>query len=155
MVNRLYGRLNEIKRRKHRLEMLKEICVDSDIINDALEIAKLQSSIYLPGVALVVAIAALIISFTSIVLKGESLLNFVIALPYFIALCYAVYFVFNLKSWMETYYDLIELRSMKREETKPTVDSKLEEIISEVVKIIPRIDILEEKVSTKIEEIMR
>lgn len=133
MVNRLYERLDKIKREKRetRWDELKKICIDNDIINDALDIAKHESSIYLPGVALTTAVAALILSFSnsSLILSlltihsAPILFVFISGLSFVIIILY-----FYFKPWMEVYYDLIELRMMRREETRQTVSSKLDEI---------------------------
>lgn len=162
MEKRLYEKLNEIKKEKReiRLEKLEEICRDNDndMINDALYIAKHESSIYLPGVALITAVAALILSFynnTSILSflpSSHLIFPWAILIVLFIALIYVFRIIkCEFIPWKEVYYDLIELRMMRREETKPTVLSKLDEIIKEVKAINPRIGGLEINISNKME----
>jgi seryl-tRNA synthetase len=51
------------------------------------------------------------------------------------------------------YYDLIELRMMRREERRPTVLSKLDEIIDNVDKINPKIELIEKNLSQTLLEI--
>ena len=153
MAKRLYEKLNEIKKEKREIkcERLKEICRDRDTLNDALEIAKHESTITLSGSILITALSAVMFAvlfnlLPNTALKTVSVFSFLIL--YFAILLYLVNVEF--KTWANLYYDLIELRRMRREE--PDI-SKLDIIISKVEEINPRINVLEKNINTKIEAI--
>ncbi|MFZ3059077.1 MAG: hypothetical protein WA102_04980 [Candidatus Methanoperedens sp.] len=115
MVKSLYEKLNEIRKEmikekdiEKRLEKLKKVCSDENILNDALEIAKHESTTFFPGAILITALTAMFLNFSNewqkIILLG-------------------IYIVFILiiinrefPSWTRLYYDLIELRKDRREE---------------------------------------
>ena len=157
MAKRLYEKLNEIKR-EIKCERLKEICRDKDTLNDALEIAKHESTITLSGSILITALSAVMFAVlfnlpntvikTDIVMKNLSVLLFLIL--YFGILVYL--FNFQFKPWTNLYYDLIELRRMRREE--PDI-SKLDIIISKIEAINPRMNVLEKNINTKMEAIKK
>ncbi len=123
MEKRLFERLNKIKREKDnetRLKRLKEVCSDGDILNDALEIAKHESTLNLSGGILITALSAVLLNFI-----GDATVKIVFLLLYFAVFLFLVKFEFG--GWTDLYYDLIELRRIKREESDI---SKLDIIIS-------------------------
>jgi hypothetical protein len=127
---------------------LAKICENNDMINDALDIAKHESSIYLPGVALITAVAALIISFSNYPLSSNLNAKIPDFIPFvfILALLFVIYIMCFIFLWMDVYYELIELKRIKREETKPTVISELDYIISEVEAMNQRIDNFEKNI---------
>ncbi|MCZ7399325.1 MAG: hypothetical protein O8C62_06530 [Candidatus Methanoperedens sp.] len=149
-MNNLYQKLKDIKdiKKENRLGMLQKICNDG-IIDEALEIAKHQSSINLPGVPIITALTTILLGS---VLGSILDLRTLYAIP-IVWIFFVLVIINDSKKWTEVYYDLMELRRIRREETKPTVISQLDIIISKVEEINPRIDVLEKNVSTKIEAI--
>ncbi len=116
MVKSLYNELNGIKKQwiferdlESRLERLKEICSDDDILNDAIEIAKHESTMLLPGATLITALVALLLNFSV-----DPTQKYVILVAYVVI----ILFLTNVHypSWTRLYYDLIELRRKRREE---------------------------------------
>lgn len=116
MVKSLYNKLNGIKKQwiferdlESRLERLKEICSDDDILNDAIEIAKHESTMLLPGATLITALVALLLNFSV-----DPTQKYVILVAYVVI----ILFLTNVHypSWTRLYYDLIELRRKRREE---------------------------------------
>lgn len=155
-MSELSEKLDKIKREKEkkRLEKLNEICIDSDMINDALEIAKHESSIHLPGIALIMASAALMVGFFNNPVSLSYFPPYTWVVMYLIVIftifyvAYLIQFQFN--PWKRIYYDLVELRRNRIEETNI---SKLDIIIFKVKEINPKIDVLEKSISTKLEAI--
>jgi hypothetical protein len=147
----------KIEKGNERSRRLKKECSDGNILNDAklneaLDIAKHESTITLPGVALFTAMVALILSFSNIplALGFNKYCPLVIPLIFIGAMIYIIYLMICVYDpWKEVYYDLIEIRTKERRETEPTVLSKLDKIISKVNEI----DVLEKKISSKIEDI--
>lgn len=145
MAKRLYEKLNEIKRKKRevRCERLKEICIDEDILNDAIEIVKHESTINLSGAILITALSAILLNLLPDANSKTALL-----ILYFVTLVLLVKFEFE--KWTDLYYDLMELRRMRRGETDI---SKLDIILFKVETINQRMDNLGKIVSTKLESI--
>lgn len=156
LFDKLY-RINKVKDNETRLDNLRSLCVDRYILNDALEIAKHESTIHLPGAMLLTAMSALLITVFSYVLTNlipnamdRSGLLFILFITYF-------GFLWNILKrgfgrWTDLYYDLIDLRRKERRETEPIVLSKLDMIISEVDDINQKINDLEKNMTTKIED---
>lgn len=137
----LYEKLKCIKKEKNnetRLKRLREVCSDRDILNDALEIAKHESTLNLPGASFMTAVAAIfLIFFTDVYTRSGILIVWII----FILVMVKIEF----EGWNKVYYNLIDLRSEIRKESNI---SKLDTIYG--VEIInSRIDALGENVSTK------
>jgi hypothetical protein len=60
-MGEFFEKLKCIKKQKNnetRLKRLKEVCRDREILNDALELSKHESTINLPGASFITAIAA-------------------------------------------------------------------------------------------------
>lgn len=109
-MDRLIEKLNEIKKEKNyekRLKRLEEICVDENILNDALEIAKHNSTLIQPGASLITATVAVVLNFLP-----DTFSRFVILIMWMSIVWYLVKFEFE--KWNIIYLDLIELRRMKR-----------------------------------------
>ncbi len=145
--------INKVKDNEKRLDKLRSLCVDRDSLNDALEIAKHESTINLSGAILITALSALLITVFSAVLTNlipnamdRTILLFILFIIYFAYLWILLKYGFN--EWTNLYYDLIDLRKKKREE--PDI-SKLDTTISGVEAINSRIDVIEKNICSKIE----
>lgn len=142
----LYEKLKCIKKEKNnetRLKRLREVCSDKDILNDALEIAKHQSTLNLPIASFITAITAI---FLTIFTDGKTRIGFLIVWTIFIL----VMIKNDFEGWNKVYYNLIDLRSEIRKESDI---SQLDTTISGVEVINSRIDALGENVNTKLEMI--
>jgi hypothetical protein len=145
--------INKIKDDETRLRKLKDECSNGDILNDALEIAKHESSLNLSGATLITGLSAIIFT-VMINLAPDPLSKTVESILFFIIYCGVLLYLLNVEfaGWTKIYYDLIDLRRGRRGE--PDI-SKLDIIIAEVKAINLRIDNLEKIVSTKLEDIKK
>jgi hypothetical protein len=154
MVKSLYEKLNEIRKEmiwemickkdlEKRLERLKKVCNNENILNDALEIAKHQSTVNLPGASLITAITAIMLNFiTDVKTRYGILIVWIIFIWIMTTLEFPI--------WTKIYFDLIELR---REGKGENDILKLDIIISKVDTINTSINGFEKNVNTKLEAI--
>jgi hypothetical protein len=112
-MNAVYEKLKKIKNEKKekRLGKLQEICSD-DNIDEAIEIAKHQSGINLPGASFITAMTAVLFTFIKDDLTRAGLfILWIISIWYIITV--------GFEKWTEVYYDLMELKRIRR---GPSVD---------------------------------
>ncbi|MCZ7402041.1 MAG: hypothetical protein O8C61_07445 [Candidatus Methanoperedens sp.] len=114
-VRTLYEQIDDVRKdiRKEsdiekRLDKLKKVCSDKDILNDAIEITKHESSILFPGAILITALTALMLNLLDAPQKMILLILYIVVL---LILTHREF-----PSWTKLYYDLIELRKKIREE---------------------------------------
>lgn len=112
-MNTVYEKLKETKNEKKekRLGKLQEICSD-DNIDEAIEIAKHESSLDLPIAAFLTALLAVFLNFLSV-----ELLRYIFFFFWMSSMWFLIEIRFN--KWKEVYYDLLELKRMRR---VPSVD---------------------------------
>lgn len=92
---------------EERLEKLQEICTDDESLNDALEIAKHESTLHLPGAMLITAVVAISLNFVP-----DVILRIVLLITWGFTMWYLIKIGF--RKWTDVYYDLIEIRRNKR-----------------------------------------
>lgn len=154
MMKSLYEKLNEIRKEmiwemickkdiEKRLERLKKVCNDENILNDALEISKHQSTVNLPGASLITAIAAIMLNFIT-----DPETRYAILIMWIIFIWYMTTFEFPI--WTKIYLDLIELRRERKGENDIL---KLDIIISRVDTINTSMNVFEKNVNTKLDAI--
>ena len=103
---RLYDELNEIKKNgknnKDGFERLQKICIDEESIYSALEIAKHESTLSAPVLAITIALFAVMLNF------AYDRVSY-IALT-FLFLFSVIYIAKDVKKWTYIYYYLIEIK---------------------------------------------
>ena len=106
---RLYDELNGVKKigknKDDGFERLRKICVDDESIDSALEIAKHESTLSAPLLAIIIALYAVVLNFT------EDKMNSIVVT--FLLFFSIIYMTNGAKKWTYIYYYIIEIKRDK------------------------------------------